>query len=119
METKAFEIRDAGTFIPAVAVRMVPSNYEGEGAATLYEGERYLLRRAGFAVPNQMLLLCQIDGGHSTYDPHLWRSMTMTCAHWHIMEHWDKLKSGDVIDVEFIRGQTDKPKLSERLTAPI
>ena len=48
MKAKALEIRDRGTFIPALAVDMNPSN----GA------QRYLLRRCGYAcddAPNVIL----------------------------------------------------------------
>ena len=40
----------------------------------------------------------------------------MGSAHRHIELNWDTLNSGDVIDVEFIRGEVDAPKVSERLT---
>jgi len=35
---KAVEIRDTGTFIPAIAIKVVPTN----------EGQRYLLLRSGY-----------------------------------------------------------------------
>ena len=41
----------------------------------------------------------------------------MQAAHQFIESNWSKLKDGDVIDVEFIVGETDRPKISERLTA--
>ena len=37
-------------------------------------------------------------------------------AHHYIIEHWDKLRDGDVVDVSFILGETQQPKVSERFT---
>jgi hypothetical protein len=37
-------------------------------------------------------------------------------AHKYIIEHWYDLKTGDVVDVEFALGESEKPKLSERIT---
>jgi hypothetical protein len=34
-------------------------------------------------------------------------------AHHWIIEHWDELKDSDVVDVEFILGETQQPKVSE------
>ena len=41
-------------------------------------------------------------------------SRTMQVAHLYIEEHFAKLNSGDVVDVEFIMGLTKQPKISER-----
>ena len=38
----------------------------------------------------------------------------MVTAHEHIILNWDQLKDGDVIDVEFILGETKVKKDSER-----
>jgi hypothetical protein len=40
--------------------------------------------------------------------------MTHRVAHDHIRQHWDELRDGDVIDVEFILGRSSAPKVSER-----
>ena len=37
-------------------------------------------------------------------------------AHAYIEQHWHELRDGDVIDIEFILGETAEPKLSERET---
>lgn len=39
----------------------------------------------------------------------------MVEAHRYIESYFDKLNSGDVIDVEHILGETKEPKVSERL----
>lgn len=101
--TKLFEIRDRGTFIPAMAIRV--SGADG-----------YLMRRAGFGdVP--MVYLVMLATEKCRYDPYNWDNMrTMGNAHNYIMDHWDTLNDGDVIDVEFILGETAAPKVSEQAT---
>jgi hypothetical protein len=38
----------------------------------------------------------------------------MPLAHQHIEQNWDLLNDGDVVDVEYILGETSEPKRSER-----
>lgn len=110
MKVKTLELRDRNTFIPVLAVDMNP----GSDAA-----ERYLLRRAGYACDGEpIILLVKLDGGKSSYDPYKWGDRTFKTAHLHIEQNWGKLISGDVIDVEFILGETAERKLSEKETAP-
>ena len=114
MEAKTFEIRDAATFIPVLAIRLKPGN----------EVDRYLLSRAGYGKygdsQKRYVVLWRLEGGHASYDEHSWGSArTMGAAHKHILHAWDRLESGAVIDVEHILGETDEPKLSERRTVPV
>lgn len=117
---KFVEIRDRGTFIPAMAIRLDPVSEE----------ERWLLARAGYGedVDTQRgyVLLIQIDGGsgRSECDPYEWARLrysrrasgrTMASAHVYMLQHWDSLASGDVIDVEYLLGETKTKKTSERL----
>jgi hypothetical protein len=46
-----------------------------------------------------------------------WRgdAHTKPQAHQYIEQHWRELKDGDVIDVEFILGETDVKKTSEAM----
>lgn len=124
MQCKALEVRDEGTFIPVLAVDMNPGptggslrQYEGEA----FDAQRYLLRRCGYGCdgrPN--VIVTRLSGdGQATNDPYSWKggARTFPVAHKFIIEHWDELKDGDVVDVSFILGESDKPKLSERLTA--
>lgn len=116
MTSKMIEIRDRGTFIPALAVQLEPSSEE----------ERWLLARAGFGTTaeaqRKYILLCRIVGGADkcTTDPLHWERGTRTyhIAHEYITEHWDELVSGSVVCVEHILGQRSEPKKSERLTPP-
>ena len=110
MTTKTFEVRDKGTFMPALAIKLAPDS----------EADRYLLRRAGFGdeamTEGDYILLYFLSVGGAEYDPHAWpdSSRTRTVAHLHIRERWASLNSGDVIDVEHILGERSEPKTSER-----
>jgi len=106
MEVKTFEVRDEGTFVPVLAVRLWPHNEE----------ERYLLSRAGYG-RTDYVLLTRLDGGLCYYDHLMWGNRTLGCAHAYIRACWDDLKSGQVIDVQYTLGETEKPKESERITA--
>ena len=113
MKAKTLELRDEGTCIPVLCVDMNPVN----------EAQRYLLRRCGYPCdgqPNNILMTRLVaDGGKAWNDPYAWGGRTMPVAHKHIIEHWDELQDGDVVDVSFILGETTKPKLSERFTADL
>lgn len=113
MITKTFEIRDKSTFIPVLAIKMRPG----------CEPDRYLFSRAGFgrssAEQDEYIFLIKIDGGNgkATCDPYDWNasSRTMPIAHEYISKHFQELNSGEVICVEYILGERDTPKISERL----
>ena len=110
METKALEIRDSGIFIPVICVRPVAKN----------EGQRYLLRRDGYRADDaeRCIIVIKAQCRGVSYDPYNWSdgSRTMREAHHFIEAHWAELTDGDVVDVQFITGESDKPKLSERIT---
>jgi hypothetical protein len=109
MITKTVEIRDRATFIPALAIKLTPET----------DGDRYLLGRAGFGrSPEKQaayVLLARIAGGegHFDCDAETWGSRTMTSAHRWLIEHFDEIESGAVVDVEFIEGERAAPKRSE------
>jgi hypothetical protein len=125
MITKALEIRDSHTFIPVIAVKMVPSLILKGGQQVDDEAERYLLRRSGYGFANPCVVLVRMEASgvdrNATYDPFAWGggSRTMTVAHDYITKNFDSLNSGDVIDVEFILGETKQPKQSERIGYPV
>ncbi len=109
METKTFEVMDAGTFMPVLGVRLDPS----------CERDRWLLARSGFGRSaddqRRYVMLTRLAGGEMKYDPHAWPggTRTMSVAHEYIVEHWDELEIGALVDVEFILGISAKPKRSE------
>jgi hypothetical protein len=112
MIVKAVEIRDKATFVPAMAIKMVPAT----------EGQRYLLRRAGYDLhgPPSIMLVRMVDC-RAEYDPYSWPDLrTMRHAHLWIAAHFDEMSdSGDVVDVEFILSETKEPKRSEQFEASL
>lgn len=111
MEVKLLEIRDKATFIPAMAVRLHSRD----------DAEFYLLRRAGYSEAQVQLegvepyiVLWRLEGGPAEYDPYSWGNRTMATAHQHIVDFWQRLESGDVVDVQYILGETKEAKKSER-----
>lgn len=112
MEIKLFEIRDRATFIPAFAIRPLPND----------EKQFYLLRSAGYGCDpsHKIIIFGALHGGQCEYDPYNWTgSRTMKHAHHYIEEHFDTLNSGDVIDVEYILGETTEPKISQQVEYPL
>lgn len=109
VETKIFEIRDAATFIPAMAIRFVVDGNEFD-----QNQEDWLMRRAGYARHEPYVVFGYATGESMTYDPFKQRSNTMRSSHRHIIENWDELENGDVIDVEYLQGIKTTPKESER-----
>lgn len=110
MKIKILEIRDSGTFIPVVAIDMNPENQE----------QFYYLRRLGFPCdgkPNIAIFHADCGGQSVWNDPYGWGgARTYPVAHNWIIQNWHSLSDGFVVDVEFILGETDKVKLSERST---
>jgi hypothetical protein len=110
MKAKLFELRDAGTFLPVIAIKLDPED----------EAERYLLARSGFTTKvetqrDYVLMAGLGDTERLTCDPFEWgQNRTRFLGHQHIIKNWNELQTGDVIDVEFIHGLRDKPKESER-----
>ncbi len=132
MVSKMIEIRDRGTFIPALAIRLGSPN----------ERERFLLARSGFGRTfedqSEYIVLCKINGGepcHAHIDPFSWgqNPRTMFVAHMYLLnrhqelerregvraadkhEGFDALPQGVVVDVEYILGIRPEPKQSEQL----
>lgn len=119
MKAKALEVRDEGTFIAVLAVDMNPVDETSPETCDAHAGQRYLLRRCGYACdgrPN--IILTRLDGSNAkaTNDYFAWGGRTWPVAHRYIIEHWDRLKDGDVVDVEYILGERSEPKKSERET---
>lgn len=101
---KFFEIRDRATCIFAFATCLIPKDYI----------ENWMMRRSGYA--DAPVFLTRLDNGSGSNDPYSCGlgSRTMSAAHKYIRDNFDHLDSGDVIDVEFILGETKEKKKSER-----
>jgi hypothetical protein len=110
MEVKCLEIRDANTFLPVICIRPVAAN----------DRQRYLLRRDGYSADasERCVILIDAQCRGVSYDPYHWPGDTRTkpVAHDYIERHWHELRDGDVVDVQFIIGETTERKRSERET---
>lgn len=112
MDVKLFEVRDKGTFMPVMAIRI----------SSRTEPETYLMSRSGYGTTpraqERYVLLMRMAGGNGRYscDPydHGGGSRTMTVAHDYIIRNWDSLESGAVVCVEHILHERPEPKISER-----
>jgi len=115
MESKVIEIRDRCTFIPALAVRLRPAN----------ERERYLVAHAGYGITGEsqeqyVILTRLVPPVESHHDPYEWirYGRTMPLAHRHLIANWADVLSGDVVDVEFLLGESSAPKHAEKIDEP-
>jgi len=116
MISKALEIRDGSSHVFALAVDMNPSGSELEAF-----NERYPLRRCGYKCDGKpVILLSRLDGtnGRGSTDPGFWKGRTWPTAHTWIIENWKDIKTGDVVDVAFIMGETKEPVKSLKETQP-
>lgn len=107
MITKLFELRDRLTFIPLMAVKVTAEN----------EGQHFLISRCGYSTDPEdpAIIITKLGGeGTASADPYSWGDRTFTTAHLHLIEHFDELEDGAVLDVEFIRKEVRTPKRSER-----
>lgn len=109
IEIKFLEIRDRGTFIGVMAIELQPRS--------MVMAELYILAKAGYGVQlapeSQYILYTHLERGIAYVDPYEWGDRTNQTAHSYIRDHWASLKSGDVIDVEYILGETTVPKKTE------
>jgi hypothetical protein len=108
-EIKLFEVRDRATHVSAVAIAISAAGAESNR-------ESAILERAGFGEVRCILFghLAEPNRG-LPFDPaeHKGPARTMPAAHSYIIEHWDELQSGDLVDVRFILGETPAPCASE------
>lgn len=120
IEVKFIEVRDDGTTMPCMVTAICVN-------ATMTEAENWLVRRGGWGegqVGLYFATLCPDANAYAIGLPghpyiHTWsrgqNSRTLTVAWEWVQVHWDEVKSGDLIDVEFLLGERKTPKLSDRL----
>jgi hypothetical protein len=103
---KYLEIRDRATRIDVIAVIAEPTDCVGS----------FYLRSNGYEDP--VIFIMRMNDGKGSSCPYSWdnNSRTMRLAHQYIEKHYHKLSSGDVVDIEFITGETTTKKTSERVT---
>ena len=110
MQFKILEIRDEGTHIPVMAIRM-----KAENEVQAY----YVHGRCGHPRDGHSIVLMHLDNMKATNDPYAWPDLGMGCrtmgnAHNWIVEHFADLKDGDVVDVRVILGEAKEPVPSDR-----
>lgn len=113
-ETKMFEVRDEGTTMVVIALK----------PDARFEAERWGWAKAGYGTDPMgqrgYVLLAPLSGGEGMLvcDPFKHKGAphvrTLPTAHRHITENWEYLRSGDVIDVQFVLGETTEAKAPER-----
>jgi hypothetical protein len=108
-EVKIFEVRDRATFIPVAAVKI-----PGWKNIKIPHSVQYLVWWAGH-VQDVVILYNLTDPHKMATNYRAWQDRTYQTAHKYIFENFDTLESGQVLDIEFILGEVDKPKESQRL----
>lgn len=102
MIIKCVEIRDEGTCIAAIAIKMC-------GADDI---ESRFLWRCGYPRDGVVLMRLDDQGAHS--DPYDWGGANTTRqAHIWLCEHFDEFVHGQVLDVRMIRGDASEPAPAE------
>ena len=105
MELKLFELRDHGTFIPLLCIKP-------DSPGTPFEEKmawRYGYKNSRAIIVTHM----SVPDRGCNNDWSAWGDRTFAVAHRHIEEHWDTLKTGDLIDVRVLLGEAEKPCESE------
>ena len=106
-QSMMLEILDRGTFMPVLVTRLWPAN----------EAERYLLGRVGYGrtaeCQGRYVALWKLTSRQCVTDPQEQHNPRTGRAHQWIIDNWETLQPGDVVDIEFIAGEAAKPKESE------
>lgn len=103
MRCKVLEVRDEGTHIEVFALSTEPS-----------PGQEYGLERCGFRSGDAVIVGYLNGERESSADPYFWGGRTMPNAHQYIIDHFDELRDGDVVDVRHILGEVPEPCKSDR-----
>jgi len=117
IETKILELRDHGTFIPIIALRV---RNERSGSQ-----EDWLLGKCGWGPQQEGFYLFSAadDGRHfaiSCGDPEYLHMQsfpadrTFTTTFTYVSSHWDEFETGDVVDVRVILGEAQQPVTTDR-----
>ncbi len=105
-EVKTFELRDRATMIPVMCIFISMSEVK--------DPDRFLMQRAGWGGGQSPMYMININDGRCQWNAMEWNLEPYITAHQYIYENWYQLNGGEVIDAEFIRGESKVPKTSER-----
>lgn len=80
--------------------------------------EARFLKREGYPEDGSSVMLMRLSDGKATNDPYEWGGLglgprTMPNAHSYIIQNYDSLAHGQVVDVQVILGETATPKPAE------
>lgn len=104
LKAKVLEILDRATYIPVIATDI----FSGEAQESRHT------RRLGFNPLNRnKIIITRFDPIRTLYNVYDEPNTRTREAYRYIQDHFDKLKSGDVIDIEYLLGETSMPKLSD------
>ena len=93
MEMKCIEVRDEGTCIPMLAIKMEPAD----------EIENRFLWCCGYPRDGRFaVVLMHLGTQKASSDPYAFCGRTWPAAHSYITEHFDKLRHGQVVDVRVV-----------------
>lgn len=106
---KWFEVRDRGTLMSCMAIKLGYDN----------QAERRCMRQAGFESLGRVVVYWPSDH-EASYDPYRFVKhafglpvRTQFEATRYIQENFNELVHGQVVDVEYILGETASPKVTE------
>lgn len=107
MKTKFFEVRDSGTCIPVLAIKMI--------AEASDPVEKQYLWRGGYPPQHPYaVIMMDLNDQKASSDPYDWPAdSTMAWAHHYIYDHFDDLTSGQVVDVRTLKDPKIAPAISE------
>lgn len=106
---KIFEVRDKGTCLPVVAIRLTADDPQ----------EAKLAQRCGYGdaeVQPEYVLVAPLAGGaplHYDVYARLEPTRTLRTAHDYIIRHFAELRPGAVVDVQWILGEIPAPRESD------
>lgn len=113
-DIKFFEIRDRGTTISAMAINL-------QRRFDRSQMENAMLAYAGYGFDTTILLIKLADC-EAAYNPYEWKNnpaRTMPRAHHHIEQNWENLKSGTLIDVRVLMGESPQAAEPEIMKLPM
>jgi len=100
LAVKIFEVRDEGTCMPVIAVKVRADN-----PAFGLRRQNKLIQRAGWGF-GEGVYFVPMCGGEAQRDPYSWKnSRTKRVAHQYIANCFDALEDGAMIDVKKILGE--------------
>jgi hypothetical protein len=119
---KFFEVRDKGKNVSVVCMdtwsnSRIDQELRSSGVEVsigdLSDSERAILQHAGLGMQIGVILYIHLHSFITEYDHYKWQDRTHATAHKYILENWEDLKSGEVIDVEFILKESKIKKKSQ------